>query len=133
MFVISTSRTKPRAYATEVHRLSKILGARKVTRSVIHTEDPRNIRCHSRNLVAQVTWHLAFIHPYHLLYRTASNIQLHGDQLMGPVYLNTSSWLSWCHANMKMNFCFDYLCCVFFFIHTPAVIVSMCCQHIDAL
>jgi len=83
MFVITTSSTKPRAYATEVHRLSKILGARNVKRSMFYIEDPRNIRCRSRNLVSKATWHVAFIRPYHLLYRTASNIQLHGDQLTG--------------------------------------------------
>ena len=83
VFVITTSRPKPRASAPEVHRLSKILGARKVTRSMFHTEDPRNIRCHSRNLVAQASWHLEFMCPCYLLYRKAINTQLHGDQLIG--------------------------------------------------
>jgi hypothetical protein len=80
MLVITTSRLKPRAYAPQVHRLSEILGATKVTRSMLHIEDPRTIKCHSRNLVAQATWHLAFMRP---CCRTAINTQLHGDQLIG--------------------------------------------------
>jgi len=83
VFVITISRLKSRAYAPEVHRFSKVLGAIKVTRSMFHAEDPRNIRSNSRNLVAQATWHLAFLRTCYLVYRTAINTELHSDQLIG--------------------------------------------------
>jgi hypothetical protein len=148
MFVIAISRLKPTAYAPEVHRFSKVLRARKVTRSMFHVEDPRNIRWNSRNLVVQVTWHLAFLRPYYLVYRTAINTELHGDKLIVsdvPKYKQLVVLVSCKNENelFLLSVCVFYVIFYFIFIlfiyfqllysHTPAVTVSMCCQHCDAL
>ena len=46
----------------------KILGARRVTCSRLHTEGPQISGDTMQNLVAQTTWRPAFVHPCHVVY-----------------------------------------------------------------